>query len=96
MENGEKSQVPILCRSTGGVDDLYGFSTGNDEGMLFHSRVFLFHAGCGICGQSSALPFGVDIGLDFLDRLGKRGVLFHFLLHLLDGIEHGGFSAGPG
>ena len=68
---------------------MYGFSTGNDEGMLFHSRVFLFHAGCGICGQSSALPFGVDIGLDFLDRLGKRGVLFHFLLHLLDGIEHG-------
>lgn len=33
---------------------------------------------------------GVDVGLQLLDGLRERGVLFHFLLHLLDGVDDGG------
>ena len=36
------------------------------------------------------LPFGVDVGLDLLDHLGKGRILFHLLFDLLDGIEHRG------
>ena len=34
--------------------------------------------------------FGVDVGDDGLDGFGEPGVGIHFLLHLLDGVEHRG------
>ena len=33
---------------------------------------------------------GSDVGFDVFDGFGKDGVLFHLLLHLLDGVEDGG------
>ena len=77
------------------------FSTPFVEGRIFHRKVFLFHRrkwkkrrrkGRGITAENGTSPSvsGCDIGFQLFHCLGKGGIFFHFLLHLVDGIHYRG------
>lgn len=72
-----------VCPSTGDVEKLHVFSTFCFSGKVSTGKFFFFHRRS---GENTASPAGVDVGLDGLHGLGKGGVLFHLLFHLLDGI----------
>lgn len=76
----------VFCGFTGIVEKIHVLYTAGKTGCFPHQSFSFSTEEVEKC----RLPFGVDIGFDLLHGFGERRFLFHFLFHLLDGIQHCG------